>query len=156
MKFGQFKQYNKRNVFLQKLCGKWGRKTRPRPLFKKMICSFASMALNLTYNKNKLYKTLDYWSRDTLNFNFSEKGLGLVSPSKCFSCYILLTDQISLSDSLFFSKYWTICVLRLFVNTILLIKPFYYITKTSRQKLKNLENEKKSLLGEIKGILHHL
>ena len=29
--------------------------------------------------KNKLYKTLDYWSRDTLNFNFSEKGLGLVS-----------------------------------------------------------------------------
>ena len=42
-----------------------------------------------------------------LNFNFSEKGLGLVSPphfvydfsrkmSKCLSCYILLTDQISL------------------------------------------------------------
>ena len=26
------------------------------------------------------YKTLEYWSRDTLNFDFSEKGLGLVSP----------------------------------------------------------------------------
>ena len=29
---------------------------------------------------NKLYKTLDYWSRDVLNFNFPEKSLGLVSP----------------------------------------------------------------------------
>ena len=38
------------------------------------------MALSLAYNKNKLYKILDYGSRDTLNFNFSEKGLGVVSP----------------------------------------------------------------------------
>ena len=30
--------------------------------------------------QNKLYKTLDYWSRDMLNFNFWEKGLGKVSP----------------------------------------------------------------------------
>ena len=59
-----------------------------------------------------------------LKFNFSEKGLGLVSPShfvyvfqeKCFSCYILLTDQISLSVCLYFSKYWVIYVLRLFAN----------------------------------------
>ena len=58
-----------------------------------------------------------------LNFNFPEKGLGLVSPphflydfSKSFSCYILLTDQISLSDSLYFSRHWAICVLQLFVN----------------------------------------
>ena len=27
-----------------------------------------------------MYKTLDYWSRDTLNFNFLEMGLGIVSP----------------------------------------------------------------------------
>ena len=58
-----------------------------------------------------------------LNFNFSEKGLGLVSPphfvddqEKCFSSDILLTDQISLSDCLHFSRYWAICVLQLFVN----------------------------------------
>ena len=38
------------------------------------------MALNLGYDKNKLYKTLDYRSRDMLNFNFPEKGLGLGSP----------------------------------------------------------------------------
>ena len=26
-----------------------------------------------------MYKTLDYWSRDMLNFNFLEKDLGIVS-----------------------------------------------------------------------------
>ena len=56
-----------------------------------------------------------------LNFNFPEIGLGLVSPphflkkkkEKGFSCYILLTDLMSLSDCLYFSKYWAICVLQL-------------------------------------------
>ena len=59
-----------------------------------------------------------------LNFNFSEKGLGLLSPpyfvydfsKKCFSCYILLTDQISLSDCLYFSRNWAIRVLQLIDN----------------------------------------
>ena len=59
-----------------------------------------------------------------LNFNFSEKSVRLFSPSdlrivfqkKCFSCYIILTDQISLSDCLNFLRYWEIFVLQLFVN----------------------------------------
>ena len=44
---------------------------------------YLSIALNLAYNKNKPYKTLDYHQtiRDMLNFNFSEKGLGLASAS---------------------------------------------------------------------------
>ena len=33
MKFGQLIEYYKRNIFLQKLCEKWGRETSPRPLF---------------------------------------------------------------------------------------------------------------------------
>ena len=33
------------------------------------------MALNLAYNKSKLYKTLDCWSRDILNFDFLESDL---------------------------------------------------------------------------------
>ena len=49
-----------------------------------MVCSlvsiYVSIALNLAYNKNKLYKTLDYSFRDMLNFNFAEVSLGLVSP----------------------------------------------------------------------------
>ena len=59
-----------------------------------------------------------------LNFNFPEKDLELISPTyfvddfsrKTFSCYILLTDKTSLSDCLYFSRYWVICVLQLFVN----------------------------------------
>ena len=59
-----------------------------------------------------MYKTFDYWSRDMLNFNFSEKRRGLflhqilrmIFQEKCF-CYFLLTEQISLSDCFYFSKY---------------------------------------------------
>ena len=61
-----------------------------------------------------------------LSFEFLEKCLGIVSPpyfvydfqEKCFSCYILLTDQISLSDCLYFLRYWAICVLQWFVNQV--------------------------------------
>ena len=33
IKFGQLIEYNKGNMFFQKLCGKWGRETSSRPLF---------------------------------------------------------------------------------------------------------------------------
>ena len=33
IKFGQLIEYNKGNMFFQKLCGKWGRETSFRPLF---------------------------------------------------------------------------------------------------------------------------
>ena len=32
IKFGQLIEYNKRNIFLQKLCRKWGKETSSRPL----------------------------------------------------------------------------------------------------------------------------
>ena len=59
-----------------------------------------------------------------LNFDFLEIDLGIVSPPhfvydffiKCFSCYVLLTDQVSLADCLYFLRYWSICVLQLFVK----------------------------------------
>ena len=47
---------------------------------------------------------------------FLHQILCMTFQEKCFSCYNLLTDQISLSDCLYFLKYWAICVLRLFVN----------------------------------------
>ena len=61
-----------------------------------------------------------------LNFDFLEKGLGIVSPPhfmydflrKCFSCYILLTDQMSSSDYLYFLRYWGIRVLQVFVSHV--------------------------------------
>ena len=97
MKPGQLIEYNKRNTFLENLCGKWGRETSPRSFFsfKKSLIwgkrkwfaaqfQYVSIAFNMAYHKNKLYKTLDYGFRDMLNFNFSEKGLGLISPSHDF------------------------------------------------------------------------
>ena len=57
-----------------------------------------------------------------LNFEFLKKGLGRVSTphfvynvsKKMF--YVLLTDQISLSDYLYFLRYWAVRVLQLFVS----------------------------------------
>ena len=73
-KFDQVRVYNKRNIFLQKSCIKWGKTKFLQPSFN------VGIVLNLGYNKNNFYKTLDYWSRDMLNFNFLEKCLGIVSP----------------------------------------------------------------------------
>ena len=74
-----------------------------------------------------MYKTLDYWSRDVLNFNFLEKDLGIVSVTN-FGCDVsrkmfvmlnyILTDQISLSNCLCILRYWAICVLQLLVSQI--------------------------------------
>ena len=58
------------------------------------------------------------------NFDFLEKDLGIVSPphfvydfqEKCLSSYNLVTDQFSLSGCRYFLRYWSICVLQLFVN----------------------------------------
>ena len=40
----------------------------------------------------------------------------MIFQEKCSSCYILLTDQISLRDRIYVSRYWAIYVLQLFVN----------------------------------------
>ena len=93
MKFDQVIEYNKRNIFRQKSCRKWDRETSSRPLFI-FLKSFLSpkskwsaawlgyipIFLNFAYNKNKLQKTLDNWSRDMLNLDHLEKYLGIVSP----------------------------------------------------------------------------
>ena len=94
MKLGQLIEYSNRIIFLQKLCRKWGRRDKfqtslyflkkPNMSLKQAVCSLVSISFDspqLAYNKNKLYKTFNYWFRDMLNFNFSEKGLGLFSRS---------------------------------------------------------------------------
>ena len=43
---------------------------------------YISIALKLAYNRNKVFKTLHYWSRDMLNFDFLDKGLEIVSPAQ--------------------------------------------------------------------------
>ena len=50
---------------------------------------------------------------------FFQHMLCMIFQQKCFSCYILLTDQISLPGCLYFLRYWAICVLQLFVNQVM-------------------------------------
>ena len=61
-----------------------------------------------------------------------------------YSCYALLTDQMSLPDCLYFLRYWKFMYhnhLTVFLSWFLeflsfsvFYKPFFYITKKSRQK----------------------
>ena len=92
-----------------------------------------------------------------LNFDFLEKSMRRVSPShfvhncheKYFSCYIIFSDLIFLSDCLYVLRYWIMRVLVLLgcdtinyeINFIFLIKLFLYFTKKSRQKCKYLDSE---------------
>ena len=46
-----------------------------------MVCSLVSITFDspqLGKQLNKVYKTLEYWSRYVFNFGFLEKGLGIV------------------------------------------------------------------------------
>ena len=68
---------------------------------------------------------MDYWSKDMLNFDFSEKGLELVSSShfvydflrKMFLMLYSINWPISSPDCLYLSRYWAMCVLQLFVKS---------------------------------------
>ena len=121
----------------------------------------------------KLYKMLDYWSRDLLNFNFSKKGLELVSPphfADDFSKKIFLMlhsinwPNFIVSLPFLLEILCNMCVaivcfpgcdvINFEINLIFLIKLFWCMTKKSRQKLKYLEKEK-SFWGEIKIIFDH-
>ena len=62
------------HFFLKKKSFIWGKSKWPAAYFQSL-----SIVLNLTNNWNKIYKTLEYCFRDILNFDFWEKGLGIVS-----------------------------------------------------------------------------
>ena len=74
-----------------------------------------------------------------INFDCLEKGLVIVSSPhfvydfsrKCFSCYIVLTDQISLPDYLYFLRYWSVFVKTLVLELILVKTPVleYFLIK---------------------------
>ena len=155
--------------FLKKLNMRW----------RQVVCSLDSInsyiliALNLPCHKNQLYKTSDYWFKDMLNFNFSEKGLRLVSPPHFVYDFsrkmFLMLHSINwpnfivwlplLLEILGIMFIAIVCfpgcdVIDFEINLIFQIKPFFYKTKTSRQKFKYLKNEKR-FQGEIKSIFHN-
>ena len=98
MKFGKIIKYNKKMIFFRNHAENVaGRLVSDLLLFFKkdlwLKCKWPT-ALNLVYNKNKLCKILDYWSRDIIDI--LETGLGIVSPPNSlnvFLCYIIWKDQ---------------------------------------------------------------
>ena len=70
--------------------------------------------------KNKLHETLDYWSRDILNFDFSEKGLG--SCSTAF-CVWIFKKHVSHVYSINWPYYiaWLPLLLEILINTCIVI-----------------------------------
>ena len=91
MKFGNLIEYNLRNIFLQKSYKKRNRETSSRSLSEKALYEVKESGQHLSFNifwkfsawtcnKHKLYKVSDYWSRHMHNFDYLEKGLGLISP----------------------------------------------------------------------------
>ena len=79
------------------------------------------IALNYYIQKIILKKCIKLWAINSkicsiLSFwvclGFLHLILYMIYQGKCFSCYVLLTDQISLSDCFYFLRYLGICVLQ--------------------------------------------
>ena len=111
--------------------------------------------------KNKLLKTLDYGSRDMLSFDFLVQGLGIVSSPYFLHDFLsktfLLLYSVNQSNFIFWMPLlheilgnifigifcFLVCdVMKFKTNLIFLIKPVFYMTKKSRQKIKYLQSEK--------------
>ena len=121
-----------------------------------------STTLNLACNKNKLYKTLDHWSRDMLNLDFLEMVLEVVSPRhfvydfsrkmflmlysiNCPNFLVLIHTFTSwdIRQFVYYNCFFPVCDFKNFeINVIFLIKPLFYMSKKSREKFKYLDNKK--------------
>ena len=107
---------------------------------------------------------LDYWSQNKHNFDFLERGLGIVFLPHFMNNFSWKMFQILYSINWKSFIVWfpllleilgsmciaIICypgwdVINFEINLIFLIKQFFYMTKKSRQKVKYLEKEKKLL-----------
>ena len=139
MKFDYLIEYNKINIFLQKSCRKWDRKTISKSpfIFKKTFYDVIGSGLQLSFN---IFRQPSTWHTRKTNciklqttdpdkgpiFIFQESFwkqflhniLQMIFQEKCFSCHVLLTDQISLLNCPYFLRYWVICVLQLFVYQV--------------------------------------
>ena len=119
------------------------------------LVSISFVALNLVYSKNKLCKTLGYWSRYMLNFDILENGLGIVSPRHSVydflrKIFVMLLISLILINFIVWLPllleilgnmctaiaYFPCCdVINFEINLIFLIKPFFYMTKSQNKNL---------------------
>ena len=97
---------------------KTNKKHQQRTLSFQIYCSICLNEIPLKMLKNTFYCTPLIWHEIKTNCIKLQKLNQRYAQikRKRFSCYILLTDQISLFDCLYFLRYWPICVLGLLVS----------------------------------------
>ena len=134
MKLSQLIEYSMSNIFFEKSYTKYGWEARSRHFYKKSKLSISmdkqwEMLHSLflfcsSRGLSKYIKTKVLTTYFNFEYSFSLKKVWnlssylifwMIFEENCFSCYILLTEQISLPDCLFFLRYWAICVLYLLV-----------------------------------------
>ena len=86
-----------------------------------MLCA-PSLGLS-KYIETKLqtscFYLLGFFKKQKVVWNYSPYLIFyIIFKEKYFSCYILLTDQASLSGCIYFVRCWVICVFQLFVNQV--------------------------------------
>ena len=139
MKFGLLIENHKINIFLQKSCKKRGTDTSSRPLsvLDKALYKADSSYLQLSFNifrqlltwhtiKSNCIKLQTIDPEISLSLIFQKRVweqyfhhiLCMIFEEKFFSFHLLITDQISLSDCLYFLRYRVICALQLFVSQV--------------------------------------
>ena len=109
------------------------------------------------YNKKKLYNSMLIWRCDQIlriPDQLPQHILCMIFQEKCFSSYILLTGQMSLSHCLYFLRYWVICVviicfpvcdtINFKINYSFLFKPFFYMTKNVETNISNIFKTKRT------------
>ena len=72
--------------------------------------------LKLCTTDSEICSILNFWIK--IWEQFLQYILCISFQKKCSSCYILLTNQISLPGCLYCLRCWAICVLQLFVNQV--------------------------------------
>ena len=111
---------------------------------------YISIALKLAYNRNKLFKTLHYWPRDTLSFDFSDKGLGIILCDFSTKMFLILSSVnwpnliawLPLLLGILGNMFIALFVNQVVTSWVLKLTLAFYMSKTSWQKLEYLENEK--------------
>ena len=118
-----------RNIFLEKSHTKCAEETFPKPFSKNsklsisrdqlskvlwgLLLLYAKISKNIFQNTLKLScKPLTFTPCKAFLKNKKRSGTSLLATFSALFCYILLLDQIC------FVRYWTICVLQLFLKQI--------------------------------------
>ena len=153
-------------------CRKWGRKTSFSYLFfqksfiwGKSKCSAAqfrylliALTLHTTKTNRIRHQIID---PEIFNFDFLENGLGIVSPPNFvydfsrkmflmlwyinwprFIVWLLLLIEILFNMCIAIVCFPGCDITDFEIDLIILIKPFFYLAKSSRESFKHLENKK--------------